>query len=438
MADYTLKLGARVSYGVLYDALDVFFREGGAKAFVSRVVGPAATTGFKNLLDNVAATSLVVSAIGPGAYSTGLKVAVSAGIVDVAKYIITITDVNNIVLETSPEFPDQQSAVDWAKGSNYVRIALGASALNPVVAAAAALSAGNDDRASIVDANWATSLARFTKDLGPGNVSYPGRTTAVAHGQLLTHCDTLGIRKTFIDMPDTPTQATLTAVSAPDRATLLGKHGAAFAPWIVVPGIAAGTYRTIPPSALAAGRAAAVDRQFNANVPAAGELGQASYALDVSQPAWDALTRDTLNKAGVNVIRNIYGDVRIYGWRSLADPNTEPQWLDFGNSRLNMQIAALADVIAEQYVLKQLDGQGITVNAFGGALKGMLIPFHTEGALYGVTPDEAFYVDVGPTVNTPTRIANNELRAVISLKMSPFAELVMIEVVKVGLQEGVI
>ena len=36
--------GGRVSYGYLYDALDVFFREGGSEAWVSRVVGPNPVT----------------------------------------------------------------------------------------------------------------------------------------------------------------------------------------------------------------------------------------------------------------------------------------------------------------------------------------------------------------------------------------------------------
>jgi hypothetical protein len=40
-------------------------------------------------------------------------------------------------------------------------------------------------------------------------------------------------------------------------------------------------------------------------------------------------------------------------------------------------------------------------------------------------------VNVDSTVNTPTTIANREMHAVISARMSPDAELVFIEIVKV-------
>lgn len=439
MSDFTRIFGPRVSYSSLYDALDLFFREGGRRAYVSRVVGPAAVTASKNLLDAGAGISLVVSALGPGAGSTGavsgnlLKVAVLAPLV--AGYRIQVLDNSNNVLETSPDLADQQSAVNWSKFSNYVRIALGASALNPAVVAAANLTGGTDDRGNITDTQWQAALDLFTTDLGPGQISAPGRTTDTGHQQLMAHADAKN-RVAILDLPDSATSATLLASVAAARTTL-GKRGAAFAPWLVMPGFTTGTTRTVPPSGLVAGKIAQADAEFNPNVPAAGANGIAQYAYDLSQVAWDPATRNSLNAGGVNVIRDMFGTPRIYGWRSMVDPLVEPSWIDFGNSRLYMAIAAEASNIAETYVLAEIDGQGITISAFGGALKGMLIPYYNEGALYGATPDEAFFVDVGTQVNTPARIANNELHAVLSLKMSPFAEYVVIEIVKVGITEAV-
>jgi len=54
MSDFIRLLGPRTSYSVLYDALDVFFREGGGTAYVARVVGPTPVVAFRNLVDNVA------------------------------------------------------------------------------------------------------------------------------------------------------------------------------------------------------------------------------------------------------------------------------------------------------------------------------------------------------------------------------------------------
>jgi hypothetical protein len=434
MADFERIYGLRQSYSLLYDALDLYFHEGGRRAIVSRVVGPAAATAFKNLLDGVAAISLVVTALGPGAFGNSFKVAVLTPLV--AGYRIQVQDNAGVPLETSPDLADQAAAVNWAKNSSYVRIAVGASALNPSVVAGANLATGNDDRANIVDAQWLTALTLFSNDLGPGQVSMPGRTTDTAHQQLMAHADANN-RVAILDLPDTVTAATLLTSVSTARGSL-GKKGAAFAPWVIAPGVVSGTFRTIPPSGLVAARCTQVDAEFNPNVPAAGTLGQAQFATDLSQIAWDGPTRNNLNLGGVNVIRNMFGAPRIYGWRSMVDPVAEPSWINFGNSRLFMAIAAEANNIAETYVLKEIDGQGIVISAFGGALKGMLIPYFNEGALYGDTPDEAFFVDVGTQVNTPTRIANNELRAVISLRMSPFAELVTLEIVKVGTTEAVV
>ena len=74
--------------------------------------------------------------------------------------------------------------------------------------ALAALSAGNDDRANIVDAQWATALAAFAPGLGPGQVSAPGRTTSVAYNQIKTHVEANN-RVGILDLPDTPSNTTL-------------------------------------------------------------------------------------------------------------------------------------------------------------------------------------------------------------------------------------
>jgi hypothetical protein len=89
-------------------------------------------------------------------------------------------------------------------------------------------------------------------------------------------------------------------------------------------------------------------------------------------------------------------------------------------------------------VFATIDGQGLTISAFNGALTGMLLPYYTAGSLYGRTADEAFRVDTGPGVNTDETIADGELRAVIYLRMSAAAELVHIEIVKVALSESLV
>ena len=435
MADYERIYGQRVSYSVLYDALDVYFREGGSRAMVSRVVGPAATTGSKNLLDGAAAIALVASALGPGAGSTSISVGVRAG--GAGGTFVVFVVVAAVEVETSPDLVDTTAAVLWSQASSYIRLTQGASILDPAVIAAGALSAGNDDRGNIVDAQWLAALDRLSTDYGPGQVSAPGRTTAVGHTQLLAHAKNKR-RTAILDAPDTATQATLTTAANSARAGDQ-RYGGMFAPWLSAPGVTVGTIRIVPPSALVAGKLAKNDASgLGPAEPAAGDNGQAEFVTALSQPAWDDSTRQTLNNAGVNVIRTIFQSIRVYGWRSLVDSVADPDWASLGATRLYMAIAANAASIAEGFLFDKIDGQGKKISEFGGALRGLLMDYHRNGDLYGDTPDTAFNVDVGGQVNTPARLAANELHAVLSVKMSPFGEFVLVEIVKRPITEGVI
>ena len=190
--------------------------------------------------------------------------------------------------------------------------------------------------------------------------------------------------------------------------------------------------------AVLAGGAAAVAGVFARNMaggvspnePSAGELGKFNTVLSLTQSYSDA-SRQTLNSAGVNIIRDIYGDRKVYGWRTTADPVLDTRWLNLGNSIMVRAITAQAGAVGERFVFRQIDGQGILISQFGAALTGeVCMPLFFEGSLYGDSPSEAFSVDVGPSVNTPTTIANGELHAIIKMRMSPFAEEVRIEIVK--------
>lgn len=433
LADFERIFGARQSYSVLYDAVDVYFREGGYLAYISRVVGPAAVTASKNLLDAGAGVSLTVRALGPGATYNTYKVGVRAG-VGAGTFVIFVQDPSNVEIETSPDLATQAAAVSWSAFSNYIRVILGATALNPAVVAAAVLTGGADDRTNITDTQWQAALDALSADLGPGQVAAPGRTTDTGHQQLVNHAGAFR-RTALLDAPDTSTVATLQASAIAAR-TGYQRFAGMFAPWPIVPGVVLGTYRTIPPSALVAGVLARNDaRGMGPSDAAAGDAGVSTFSTALSQVAWTDSQRATMNISGINVIRSTYGTIKVYGWRSLVDPITDPSWVNFGHSRLYMAISARATAIAEAYMFDTLDGQGLTIAGFNKDLAGMLMEFYKVGDLYGLTPGDAFSVDTGPQVNTPTTLANNELHAVLNVKMSPFAEMVAIEIVKRAITE---
>jgi hypothetical protein len=284
----------------------------------------------------------------------------------------------------------------------------------------------------VVDPTIAAALAALTKDLGPGQVFIADPTLAVtvdSQSALLAHA-LANNRVALLSCAD-GTAASIGAAAAALNTDANARYGALFAPSATVPGVVAGTTRTVPYAAVAAGIIARNDVAYSPNQAAAGELGQSLFSLDVAGHYTD-LEYQTLNTAGASMARLIYGGVRTYGYRTVVDPTKVPQWLMFGWARLNMGITAEAEAIGEHYVFSQLDGRGHTLSEFGGELSAMLLGYYNEGSLYGATPQEAFSVDVGSSVNTPTTIANGELHAVLSVRMSPAAEWVVIEIVKVA------
>jgi phage tail sheath protein FI len=449
LQEFINNFGARQTYSVLYDALETYFREGGARAYVGRVAGPAAAIATRNLLDAGAAVSLVARAKGPGAFGNAITIQVQvpgAGGTAGSFSFLTV-DPNyptGAYTEQSPDFLTQAAAIAWATGqSTLLDLSMGASTNNPVALAASVLgntTSGTDDRTAVTDAQWRNALALFTRDLGPGQVTQIGRATATAYADTLAHA-AANNRFAILDGPDTPTIATITALTTGLRGAN-ARFGMLFAPWLVIPGIVPGTTRIVPPSAAVCGKIAASDASGSTpNSPAAG-LGEGTLrsVIGLSQPPYDNgngqdVTRDAMYSLGVNQVVFRYNTYAPFGWRTLVDPNgVDQDWLNAGNARLAMWIVAQGLRIAEGYILDEIDGRGRTYKAMEGDIKGMLMDLYTRGSLYdggSGRPEDAFLVDTGPTVNTAASVANRELHAAISARMAQDAELVVIEVAKV-------
>lgn len=424
LGEFIATFGGRVGYSHLYDAVDAFFREGGTRAHVIRVVGPDAEVATVTLDDTDDGDSIAVDAVGPG--PSTLSVAVVAGEAD-DTFRLIVTD-GGVAVANSPDLTSPTDAVSWAAGTAHVRVrALGSEP--PHTTGPTALAGGDDDRANITDSHRAAALELLGSDLGRGQVSYPGGTTAAIHAALQAHAVSHN-RVAILDAPDTHDVGTLTDLQTFGEE---GERSAVFGPWAIIPGLVRGTTRTVPYSAIQAGMIARADgTSGNPNEAVAGVNGISRSAIGLSQPPWTDTDREQLNEAGFNVARLVDGQVRTYGYRTLS---RDPEWRSLGHARLRMAIEDRGAVIAEQFLFAQIDGRGLKLSEYGGALTGELLGFYELGALYGESSEDAFIVDVGPTVNTPDTLADDELRAVMAVRMSPFAELVRIEIVKVNITE---
>lgn len=387
LAQYEAEFGVRAGFTDAYDAAETFFREGGAKLTVARL------------------------AAGAGLFAAPADVPEG-----------TVGE----VLSWVGEDPDRANAAIAAEqGTDSPRTTL----LEQLNA-----TAGNGGGVSTFAAATTLddALDRFVRSMGPGQVFFPGADgqDAGAYASLLAHAAATN-RVALLDAaPDEDAAGLVAAAEAlrtgnPDTA----RYGALFAPAAVIPGLTSADTRTVPFSAVAAGIMARNDAAFTPNVASAGVNGQARTVIDFTAVFTDA-EREDLNDAGVDVAKMVYGAPRLYGYRTLAD--LESGWGLLSNARLNMEIVARAEEVGERYLFTQIDGRRVTISAFGSDLTGMLVPYYDAGALFGDTVSQAFYVDVGAQVNTLETIAAGDLRAVIGLRMSPFAEWVLIEIVKVA------
>lgn len=285
------------------------------------------------------------------------------------------------------------------------------------------------------DANVVSALDQFNKELGPGQVAAPGITSDAVYTALLAHA-AANHRVALLDGANDADPAVVQAAHDAIQGDANNRFGAFFGNWLIIPGLVAGTTRVTPPSAHVAGLIARSDRGGNPNVPAAGSNGVSNVAIDVAESFLTA-DADALNDGSVNVFRTVYGNVELYGFRTLVRKDTDPQWWQFSAARLYMAIAARSEVPLQAAVFAQIDGGRTRLAQLEGELTGVLLGLLNEGALYGGSPTEAFSVDAtSQGTNPDAQIATGTVRAVVNVRMSPFAEVVRMELSKTAITDN--
>lgn len=323
LAEFETKFGPRTGVNIaLWDAMDVYFREGGKRAYVVR----GAVAGLQAALDTLLAT------LGAG----------------------------------------QVSAV------NYVFDASGATLTSLINHAAAT------NRVAIVDTADSSDV-----------------TALKTYGNLVQD-ETIG-------------------------------SGGIFAPYLIVPapaGVVGGSTRRVPPSSAIAALCARVDETGNVNQAAAGRWLPYQYVNDL---AYDFLVADRIQMldAGVNTSAEIYGVLENYGFQTLVPQSIDNPYWQLNCSRMRMALVAQAQAIGENYVFRPIDGRGELANDLKSQLDAMLLEYWSIGALYGNEPQDAYRVEVGSTINTPTTIAQGKLRAVADVCLTLHAKAVSIDLVTV-------
>jgi hypothetical protein len=212
VSEWETKFGAQQSYNATeHAAVEAFFAEGGSRLYYGRYAGPAAAKAQASVPTVSPKFTAVAKSV--GAWANTVTVTVASGVITVRE--------GATVVETSPALADVTAAQAWSTGSRYIDITpVGTGALTD--SAAVTLAGGADDRTNATDTQRQAALDRFSKALGPGQVSMPGDTRIQAH-TMLARCRLLrcsrGWRPATTRRPATPTArspgATASAASRP-------------------------------------------------------------------------------------------------------------------------------------------------------------------------------------------------------------------------------
>ena len=241
-----------------------------------------------------------------------------------------------------------------------------------------------------------------------GETLFGAAGTQAVQQALLEHAELMSYRFAIIDARK---GADLQAVQE-QRENLASKYGALYYPWISVdnPLDEKGGALLVPPSGHIAGLYARVDQQRGVHKAPANELlfGVRSLEVQVS-----TAEQNLLNPMGINCIRFFPGrGIRVWGARTLAD---DAQWQYINVRRLFLQIGESIEQ-GTQWTVFEPNDAGLwakirrDVNAF-------LHRFYQQGALFGATPEEAFYVKCDAETNTPEMVDAGQV--VIEVGIAP-------------------
>lgn len=277
---------------------------------------------------------------------------------------------------------------------------------------------------------------------GPGQVVAP---------ELVTSADIIAVadacwntNKIYLaNGPTSSTIAQLTTLANAVRSgsTTGGRGVGLFAGTGAYPGATSGAANVSVPWPIAvAAMIARNDRTYlNPNIAAAGVRGK-SAALGITQVGAAGATAYTtseiqaLRNIGVNVARVMPGgEIRNYGFRTLANLDMLPQWWDLNGSRTVMSFRADAAAIDEDLLFEQVDGQRALLDRYEGLLRDRLAELHRRGALFGASPADAYGVDTSDRVNPSELLAIGEITAEVRLRISPHAEHVVTNIIRRGI-----
>jgi len=210
---------------------------------------------------------------------------------------------------------------------------------------------------------------------------------------MIAHCELMGDRVAILDAPP-GLNAQQVKEWRVDKAGYDSKYATLYWPWVKVFDPLAGQAKFVPPSGHVAGIWARNDDTRGVHKAPANEVVRGAITLELNITKAE---HDQLNPNGINCIRAFPGrGIRVWGARTIS---SDPSWRYLNVRRLFNYIEesifeGTQWVVFEPNDMRLWGRVKRTINAF-------LLRVWRDGALFGATPDQAFFVVCDETNNPP-------------------------------------
>lgn len=227
-------------------------------------------------------------------------------------------------------------------------------------------------------------------------VAAPGVTEKSTLGKIDIHCRLLGDRFAILDTGEDIEVDQEKLEPGGSKSTILGNsdYAAVYFPWIQVFDPITNAPKFVPPSGYIAGVYARVDNHRGVHKAPANEpiLGAVGLKQEISK-----IKQEPLNQMGINCIRNLNGNIRIWGARTLGAGKDNP---DFKYINIRRQFNYIRESIDEgtQWTVFEPNTPELWARIRRN-ISAFLTNEWRKGALFGTTPQEAFFVKCDAETN---------------------------------------
>jgi phage tail sheath protein FI len=209
---------------------------------------------------------------------------------------------------------------------------------------------------------------------------------------MITHCELMRYRFAVLDTPPG-----LNAQQAKEWRNYVNfdtSYAALYYPWIQIADLSGSgsTTKMVPPSGHVVGVYNRTDSERGVHKAPANEIVRGAIDLELKLSRGE---QDTLNPIGVNCIRSFPGrGIRVWGARTLS---SDGSWRYINVRRLFIVVEASID-IGMQWVVFEPNDQQLWARVRRD-VRAFLTNIWSSGALFGLTPGEAFYVKCDEELN---------------------------------------